>query len=472
MGRVEKRKGSTLSAIFLRYVLVMLGLLLTLGICTIVIFNILVNIGGIYPANYAERKINEAYDLIQNVDEVTEDIIPVLCHYAIFSTDGEVLSGNMPEDSVEIAWNVVNHGTASGNYFYKVIPRSDEYVVLQYSLTPQYQSAFLREHFIEPQNLMTIIIVLSGLTIILLPSISFGKKMKRKMKPVMDAVERIKNQDLEYEVPYSGVKEIDDCLLSIEEMRNALKDSLKRQWTTEQEKGRQMSALAHDIKTPLTVIRGNAELLSETEMTEEQEKYIDYIASSALQIQNYVQTLIEVTKSVDGYQYRFEKVRTEDILGGIRKQTLGLSEVYELKINWEEQYISKTVSVVYDQVVRAVMNIIKNAAEHTPKGQTINIYIKEQNGELTFTVEDTGSGFTKEALLHGTDQFFMDDTSRSGGAHYGIGLFSAKSIAEKHGGRILLTNSEETGGAKVEICFPMDKEWLTEIQIPVEHFTK
>ena len=72
------------------------------------------------------------------------------------------------------------------------------------------------------------------------------------------------------------------------------------------------------------------------------------------------------------------------------------------------------------------MNIIKNAAEHTPKGQAINIYIKEQNGELTVTVEDTGCGFTKEALLHGTEQFFMDDTSRSGGVHYGIGLFSAK----------------------------------------------
>ena len=101
------------------------------------------------------------------------------------------------------------------------------------------------------------------------------------------------------------------------------------------------------------------------------------------------------------------------------------------------------------------MNIIENAAEHTPKGGTINIYIEEQSGELTFTVEDTGSGFTKEALLHGTEQFFMDDTSRSGGVHYGIGLFSAKSIAEKHGGRILLTNSKKTGGAKVEICFPL-----------------
>ena len=101
------------------------------------------------------------------------------------------------------------------------------------------------------------------------------------------------------------------------------------------------------------------------------------------------------------------------------------------------------------------MNIIKNAAEHTPNGETITISVEEQGGELTFTVEDTGCGFTKEALLHGTEQFFMDDTTRSGGVHYGIGLFSAKSIAENHGGRILLTNSKKTCGAKVEISFSL-----------------
>ena len=49
---------------------------------------------------------------------------------------------------------------------------------------------------------------------------------------------------------------------------------------------------------------------------------------------------------------------------------------FELKINWEEQYISETVSIVYDQVVRAVMNSIKNAAEYTSKAGTINIYIE------------------------------------------------------------------------------------------------
>lgn len=457
MGRIRKRRCSTLSGIFLRYVLVMIGALFTLGVCTIFIFNVLVNTGRIYPANYAERGIDKVYGLIQGAEEVTEDMIPPLCRYVIFSMDGQKLSGNLSEDSIEIAWNVANHKAASGSYFYKVVPRPNEYVVLQYSLTPQYQSAFLREHFIGPQNLMSIILILGGMINIILPSVRFGKKIKREMQPVMKAVERIKNQDLEYGVSYCGVKEIDDCLSSIDEMRMALKVSLEQQWQTEQDKNRQMSALAHDIKTPLTVVRGNAELLSETELTEEQENYMDYITSSALQIQNYVQTLIEVTKSADGFRYNAEKTNIEKLLGNIRKQTLGLAEVYHLKINWKEECNSKTAGVAYDQVVRAVMNIIKNAAEHTMEGGTINIYIREQNRKLTFTVEDTGSGFTKEALLHGTEQFFMDDTSRSGGTHYGIGLFSAKTIAERNGGRILLTNSEETGGAKVEICFHVDK---------------
>lgn len=451
MGRVKKRRRTSLSAIFLRYLLIMLGALFVLGICIIVTFNILVNTGAVYPANYAEKKISEAYEIIQNADEVTEDVIPPLCRFVVFTLNGDVLSGNMQKDSIKIAWEVVNDGQASGRYFYKVIKRQDEYVVLQYSLTPQYRSAFLRENLIGPQELIAIIGILSGTAIILSSSLRFGRKMKLKMQPLMDAVDRIKQQDLEYEVSYCGVKEIDDCLLSIDEMRNALKDSLERQWNVEQEKNRQMSALAHDIKTPLTVVRGNAELLSETDLTEEQKTYTDYISSSALQIQKYVQTLIEVTKSVEGYQYSPENVSTEELLCDIKKQAYGLAEIYNFTINWKEQYNSEIISVVYDQIVRAVMNVITNAAEHTAPNGAIDICIEEPDGKLKFIVEDTGIGFTKEALKHGTEQFFMDDASRNNGVHYGIGLFTAKTIAEKHGGEMLLTNSERTGGAKVSI---------------------
>ena len=72
------------------------------------------------------------------------------------------------------------------------------------------------------------------------------------------------------------------------------------------------------------------------------------------------------------------------------------------------------------------MNMIQNAVEHTKENGIIYIDAKEQDGRLTFIVEDSGSGFTKEALLHGTEQFFMDDTSRNGEAHYGWGYFLQK----------------------------------------------
>ena len=181
------------------------------------------------------------------------------------------------------------------------------------------------------------------------------------------------------------------------------------------------------------------------------------INASVLQIQNYVQTLIEVTKSQEGISQAPVNVNVYDVLADIKKQTLGLSEVYQHQINWKEELESENsdsvISVVYDHVVRAVMNVVRNAAEHTPKGSVINITVTYSDGELAFTVEDSGSGFTPEGLAHGTEQFFMDDSSRTGGSHYGIGLFFAKKVAEEHGGKIVLANSNETSGAKVEISF-------------------
>lgn len=451
MGRI--RKSNTLSGIFMQYVLIMIVSFLALVVCTFVIFNILINTGYIYPANYAEKKINEAYSTIQKADEVTKDMIPALSHYVVFSANGDVLSGDMTEDSIKTAWNVVNGRNSSGKYFYKVVTRLNEYVVLQYSLAPQYHSAFLREHVVRPQNIMIGVDILGAIAIIVLPSISFGRKIKRKMQPLLKAIEKTKDQDLEYEVSYSGIKELDDCIVSIDDMRRALKTSLEQQWKMEQDKNRQMSALAHDIKTPLTVVRGNSELLAETELTEQQRINVRYITDSALQIQDYVQKLIDVTKSMDDGQNIMEEVATEKIVSDIRKQAAGLAEVYGIKIDWKEEWHNKTVNVVKDQIVRAVLNIIQNAVEHTKKDGTISVSIKDADGRLTFTVEDTGDGFTREALLHGTEQFFMGDASRSGEAHYGIGLFFAKSVAKRHGGDIILTNSQDTGGAQVSIWF-------------------
>ena len=235
MGRMSK---STLSRIFIKYVLVMLGALSAWIVAMYVIFSIMINIGFVYPANYAERRIDEAYEALQEADEITEDMIPPLCKYALFSVDGKLIAGSMSQKSVQTAWQSVNHKNTSGNYFYKVVSRSDGYLVLQYSLTPKYSSTALNDRFIGPQNMMIVVTIIGIILIILVSSVRFGRKIRAKMTPLLNSIDKIKNQDLEYEVSYSGVKEIDDCISSIDDMKTALKASLEKQWKLEQDKNR------------------------------------------------------------------------------------------------------------------------------------------------------------------------------------------------------------------------------------------
>lgn len=452
MDRVE-RKSRTLGTMFLRYVLFMIIALAVFGLILLVTFNLFIKLGMIYPANYAETQINDKYQEILDTDKVTADIIPEPCRFVIFSKDGTVLDGDIPEDRQVMAWNIIIGESGYNNYFYKIFDRENDYVVLEYSIKPQYKSEFLREHFIQPQVLLTIIIIIGGISIIIISSSRFGKKMKKKIVPVMDAVEKIKTQDLEFDITYSGVKEIDDCLSSIDDMKNELRVSLEKQWNTEHEKTRQMSALAHDIKTPLTVVRGNAELLGETELTEEQKYYTDYISDSAMKIQNYIGMLLQITKTDSTLSDTPEKTQISKLLNDIKNQSTGLTEPEHKTLNWNESYKSEFLNGVYDQIVRAVMNVIKNATEHTKENGTIEVSVEEKNDKLTFVVEDSGEGFSAEALLHGTEQFFMEDKSRTDNAHYGIGLFSAKQVAEKHGGSITLSNSDKLGGGKVVVTF-------------------
>ena len=79
----------------MRYVLVMLGSLVGLVIVAYLLLCLLISVGCIYPANYAEQKINEAYDTILRADKVTAEMIPALCDYVIFSENGEKIGGDL-----------------------------------------------------------------------------------------------------------------------------------------------------------------------------------------------------------------------------------------------------------------------------------------------------------------------------------------------------------------------------------------
>ena len=74
--------------------------------------------------------------------------------------------------------------------------------------------------------------------------------------------------------------------------------------------------------------------------------------------------------------------------------------------------------------------------------------VQSNNGFVEISVTDEGTGFSKEALCHAQERFFMGDKSRTSNMHVGMGLYITSSIIKQHGGQLVLENSKETGGAK------------------------
>jgi signal transduction histidine kinase len=278
--------------------------------------------------------------------------------------------------------------------------------------------------------------------------------MVRKMSSLQNATEKIQNQDLEFTIESSGILEIDNVLRSLDKMKETLKTSLKKQWKMEKERRKQMSALAHDIKTPLTVVRGNADLLLQTNQTDKQKEYTAFIKDSTNQMEQYLKTLIEISKAEMGYTLNKQPVNSKFFIDRIHNQIAALAAFKKLTIDFETHNLPESFYADNDLLQRAVLNVASNAVDYSPENTEIDFSVEARGNNISFCIVDCGKGFSPDALKNAAQQFYMADKSRTSKAHYGMGLFIAKSIVEQHGGVLLLGNSEETGGGKVTIKLP------------------
>lgn len=455
MGSMKEKRQIPLSVFYLKYFLYIFVSAFVLAACVFFGFGYLVNAGVIYPANHGEKQAQNAFSRIQTAGQITPDMIPSLCDYIIFDPDGNRKGGNLTGADGEAALTSLREGRRTiGKYSYMAIPRDGETCVLRYTLSPRYSSPLLQKLLLSPQLLIFGSAMLGMLLIIVLVAMAFGKALNRRLAALTLVTGKIRQQELDFEISPSGIREVDAVLHSMDQMRIALKDALERQWQLEEEKNRQMSALAHDLKTPLTLVRGNGDLLLESSLSEDQRKYTWYIVSSALQMQNYVQALIEVTRSWQGNLFRPQEVLCDSLFRELREQLNGLCAIHHLTPVWDCRFQRPKIYVDHDLFLRAMVNVLSNAAERTPSGGSITLSLFDGDGCFAVTVTDTGSGFSPAALKHGTEQFYMDDTSRTSKTHYGIGLYAAASILKKHGGQLVLANDSETGGGQVTLKVP------------------
>ena len=442
-----------LRSVFMRY-----ALCLALAVFMVLAVNVgaylfCVSIGAIYPLTSISTAIEMEKDNLRSVRQVEESDIPYPCEYVIFTKDGQYAGGSIGLEYSTAIWNTCMEGgrTRDGAYLYSVIEREEEILILRYRMTAQFGNATLRSMFPSADWLLIVTILLEIMLSLIVISFIFGKYLGKKIDKLLTVVHKIEQQDLDFEIQKSRLFEVDQALDALDHMRLALRQSLARQWHDDKMRQDQLSALAHDLKTPLTIIRGNTELLFDTSLSAEQRECAEYIENSSLQMQEYVQALIEAAKSWDSYKPCMKRVSIDSLLLELKNQIDGLCTVNNISLHWDCGHYPAYIMADHDLLIRMLINVLSNAVEHTPQGGEVIFEIEEHSNELFFLITDTGKGFSDEALKHATEQFFMEDDSRISKSHYGIGLYVAASIAKKHNGKIILENSAVAGGAKVTI---------------------
>ncbi len=455
-----RRKNVRLRTFFIQYLLVLFVSFVVIVSVGIGLFSISLKTGFVLSISDVEAQIENQKAMISSAKTVSAGMIPKTCKYAVVSSSGVFLSGSMNKTETDMAWRTIQSGrrtsgvsliTGLNAKCYFPIERQNEICIVEYSALSQFSADFLREHLPAPEILLFWVILVAFLIEIFLLSKLYGRKISLKLLPLQNATEKIQNKDLEFEIQYSGIKEIDAALRSLDSMKTELQQSLEKQWKSEQTRKIQISALAHDIKTPLTVVRGNAEMLNDTEQTEEQKECTSYILKNADQMEQYVQMLIDLSKAEVGYSLQLENVNMRAFLDDIYSQINALASIKQLKTEFDEKDLPDIIHLDISLMQRAIINIVSNAVDYSPEHGVICFSTSKNKDKIRFTITDSGKGFSSENLKNATKQFYQGDSSRSSKLHYGMGLFIAASIVKQHGGTLLIANSPVRGGGMVTI---------------------
>lgn len=453
MGMKTKKNVVTLKSVFVRYLFSLIVLFFIVSVVVMSFVSLGIKTEFLYPANHAENIIRQVKPRLESSKEIKENMIPEGCKFAVFDKSFNVIKTDMNEKNLCKATLYAKGDSMEdvGSKRYYFIERDDGFCVLQYYVQMSYSSDWLNEHFPKPELFVVIILVLGCILSIVFVTFIFAKKLKAYLQPLMEATEKIKEQDLNFNIETSRVKEFNDILLSFSDMKNELKKSLEEQWNLEQLRREQISALAHDIKTPLTIVKGNAGLLEDTILNEEQKNYIHFILKNANQIEEYIILLTKISKTESQLSVSLKKRDTESFIEEVRGELNALASPKQIKIEYSEKSLPQEITIDEELLFRCLMNIMSNAVEYTPHGGLIKFHVVGSDENISFNIIDSGKGFSKEALNSATKQFYMGDSSRTSKKHFGMGLYIADSIVKMHNGKLILKNSSHTHGGKVII---------------------
>lgn len=214
-----------------------------------------------------------------------------------------------------------------------------------------------------------------------------------------------------------------------------------------------IASVAHDMKTPLAIISGYAECLSDGM---DDKDYPELILQKTNQMNDMVIGLVEASHQELLKQSSHKSVQDSRVLFGKIMQklsTLGDAKKIKLKVG---KIPSVRVRVDEAQMERVMQNLVSNAVKYSPEKSVVRISFGKWGKEFYIRVKDSGIGISKESLPLIFDQFYTEEKSRSSGHSQGVGLYVVQEIVRDHGGRVGV-RSKKDKGSRFFVTLPIEQ---------------
>ena len=290
-----------------------------------------------------------------------------------------------------------------------------------------------------------------GITSVIMGAWLYVSTVNPLMK-LKKAAQNVRDGNLDFQVEGSSIEEVNEVCEDFEEMRKRLKESAEEKLAADKGNKELISNISHDLKTPITAIRGYCEgIMDGVACTpEKMDKYIRTIYNKANEMNNLINELTIYSKiDTNRIPYTFTKINIvrffEDCIDEL---TLEL-ESRNVKLTYENTVTDENTLIIGDveQLNRVIHNIINNSLKYMDKQEkSIIIRLLDKDDFLQMEFEDNGKGIEKNAVPFIFERFYRTDASRNstqGGS--GIGLSIVKKILEDHGGKVWATSVEGEG---------------------------
>ncbi|MDQ6422282.1 HAMP domain-containing sensor histidine kinase [Paenibacillus sp. LHD-117] len=314
-----------------------------------------------------------------------------------------------------------------------------------------------RSPFAELVRTLLPILIAVFVAVLLLTGLLLYRYVTRKIVKPLDELRRsaelIKEGNLTYRLKPQSGDEVGQLVMSFEAMRAKLDESVQLQLRYEENRKGLISNISHDLRTPITTIKGYAEGIRDgvTNTEEKLKRYVDAIHTRASDMERLVDELLFISKlDLNKEPYSFERLE----LGAFLRRTLGEMaielEQRNVSLVWEmEESLLLHVLADREKLRRVIVNLADNGMKYMKDDPKILTIGMEESGEhAIIRISDNGPGIDAEALPHIFERFYRGEPSRSPNTPgSGLGLAIAKGIMDGHGGQIWAESASGRGTA-------------------------